>query len=396
MAAPRRRKGTGSHYWSESRQRWIAEIAGQSQSFPETRKQRTDRPPAAVERWLNEQAARLARGEPPPSQQSLRAYLREWMETIIKPHRSETTFTTYGAVIRRHILPMLGAVPLGALTAQQVQRLLNDLAAETDGEGDPRYAGRTVAQVRGVLHTALRQAAAWELIPRNPVAATERPRVEEPPPPRVLDREEARAFLAAAAGERLGALLVVGLVLGLRRGELLGLRWQDVDLAGGRLTVAEQRRHRTGRGMVPARPKANSGRTILLPAVVTTALADHQQRQAAERAAAGKAWQEHGLVFCSTLGTPLWGSQVYTVLRRTLTAATLPHTTLHALRHSAASLLTALGVDSATIMQILGHRQMSMLQRYSHSLESSRRSAAERLDAALGPDRPADRPAASA
>lgn len=392
----RRPKGSGGAHWSESRQRWIAEIGRQSRSFRETRKQRTDQAPAAVNRWLAEEAARLARGEPPPSAQPLRAYLQEWLATIIKPHRSETTDTTYGSVIKRHVLPVLGDVPLGALTPQQVQRLLNDLMAERDAAGQPRYAAGTIAQVRGVLHTALGQAVAWGLIPRNPVTATERPRVEEAPLPRVLDRDEARAFLAAAAGERLGALLVVGLVLGLRRGELQGLRWQDVDLVAGRLTVAEQRRHRTGRGMVPARPKTNSGRTILLPAVVVAALTRRQRQQAAERDAAGERWQEHGLVFCSTLGTPLWGSQVYTALRRTLTAAKLPPTTLHALRHSAASLLTALGVDSATIMQILGHRQMRMLQRYSHSLESSRRAAAERLDAALGPDRPADRPAASA
>lgn len=391
----RRPKGSGGAHWSESRQRWIAEIGTQSRSFRETRKQRTTQPPAAVNRWLAEEAERLARGEPPPSQQSLRAYLREWMETIVKPHRAESTAIRYESVILRLLLPVLGDVPLAQLTPLQVQRLLNDLAARRRADGRPRYSPGSLAAHRGILHTALRHAVTWGLIPRNPVSPTERPRAVPPPPPRVLDVDEARALLTATAGERLGAMVVVGLALGLRRGELLGLRWQDVDLAAGRLTVAEQRQHRTGRGMVASPPKARSGRTILLPAVVTAALAAHQRRQRGERLAAGTAWQDHDLVFCRPDGRPLPEGHLRTVLRRALTRAGLPWLPPHRLRHSAASLLAAQGVDGITIMSILGHRSAAMLRLYSHSLESSRRAAAERMDAALRPDRPADRPAAS-
>lgn len=387
----RRPKGSGGAHWSESRQRWIAKIGRQSRSFRETRKQRTDHAPAAVNRWLAEEAARLARGEPPPSAQPLKHYLHEWIETIVRPHRSTSTYLDYRRTLRRHIIPALGDVPLGALTRAQVQAHLTALSAH--------LAPATVRTVRAALVVALNHAVRDELLPRNVAALTETAPSRRAPR-LALDVTQARALLAATAGERLGAVFVVAITAGLRRGELLGLRWQDVDLERGRLTVTQQHQYRTGAGWQAEPPKAGSSGVIPLLPLTVAVLAAHRDRQAADRARAAawrRPWVEHGLVFPGRYGQPLSESAYRLAWRRLLVAAGLTGLGLrpHDLRHVYATLLAALGADLPTQMALLRHRSPSMTLHYSHSLAAAQQAAVARLEAALH-DRPADRPAAAA
>jgi integrase len=187
-------------------------------------------------------------------------------------------------------------------------------------------------------------------------------------------------------------LYAVALASGLRQGEALGLRWDDVDLDDRSLTVrgALIRMPASHRGPGDARlqlagPKTpESRRTIALPAVALSALRAHRARQFEERLAAGERWQEHGLVFASTVGTPLDGRNVTRDLQRILIAAGMPRLRYHDLRHSAASLMLAQGVDLKTIQTILGHSRIgTTADIYAHVMPQLQRAAADRMDAVL-------------
>ena len=260
---------------------------------------------------------------------------------------------------------------------------------------------RTIRYARAVLRAALNQALRWELVSRNVAALTDPPcyRAREIQP---LSPDQAKILLAAVAGHRLQALICVGLGLGLRLGEALGLRWESVDLDSGVLPVrqtlersggdaAERKRLNTKRRQLlvkvrattdraarrrltatldetrqqlkavqsilhVAEPKtARSRRTIMLPTVVSDALRAHRTRQLEDRLAAGGRWTDSGMVFASTVGIPMEPRDVHREFKAILRTAGLPDIRFHDPRHTAATLLLAQGVDPRTIMETLGH-----------------------------------------
>jgi integrase len=202
-----------------------------------------------------------------------------------------------------------------------------------------------------------------------------------------LTVEQARTFLAAIRGDRLEALYLVALGCGLRQGEILGLRWSDVDLDAGTLTVRQALARIEGQLVLVEPKSATSRRVVPLPALVRDALAAHRVRQDQEclplRPEPGDVFAD--LVFTTTLGTPLDGISVTRRFQRTLRAAGLPHQRFHDLRHACASLLLAQGVPARVVMETLGHSEISLtLNTYSHVLPSLGREAAERMDQVLG------------
>jgi integrase len=284
--------------------------------------------------------------------------------------------------VRLHLQPEVGKALLEKLTPQDVQGLLNRKSRE--GKLSPR----SVAYIRGVLRQALNQALRWGLIARNPAALVDPPRsVRREIAP--LSAEQARALLQAAKGDRLEAFYAVALLLGLRRGEVLGLRWPDVNFDQRTLRVRQtiQRiaiRLTSGTGgLVPAEPKTDKSRRALsLPDGVIRALRVQRARQTAERLGAGTAWPDSDLVFTSLSGKPLDPKAVHRDFKRLLAKAGLPVTTrLHDLRHSAASLLLAQGVPLRTIMELLGHSSLAMTANvYAHVAPAALRDVADRMD----------------
>ena len=174
--------------------------------------------------------------------------------------------------------------------------------------------------------------------------------------------------------------------MGLRLGEALGLAWDDVDLDRGTLTVRRALQRITGHGLQLVEPKSRrSFRTLTLPRVTVEALRQHRVGQQKEQLVAGGRWRPSGFVFTTTIGTLLDGSNVRKAFVMLLAQADLPGIRLHDLRHTCASLLLAQGVDARTIMEILGHSQVSLtLNTYSHILPSLKREAADKMDAVLG------------
>lgn len=311
------------------------------------------------------------------SRVSLTEYLASWLEAS-EPRIRPRTYESYELIVRVHLAPALGHIPLVRLTPPQVQAFLN---AKTKAGCSPR----TVAYIRAVLRQALGQAERWGLVTRNVAKLAEPPRV---PRRQVqpLDPAEARTFLDAIRDDRYEALYLAALGVGLRQGELLGLSWRDVDLDGGTLRV-RQALQRVKGGLTLVEPKsATSHRTVALPAVVRDSLRRHRVRQLKERLASGGRWRDdpRDLVFLSTIGTPLDGVAVTRRFQALLADAGLPRQRFHDLRHACASLLLAKGVAPRVVMETLGHSQISLtMNTYSHVAPSLAREAADRMDEAL-------------
>lgn len=318
------------------------------------------------------------------------AYLDSWLQSA----RSEVrpmTWISYEGHVRLHIAPTLGRVPLAKLTPPDLRALYADRTAAGLSPG-------SVTRVHATLRRALGQAYRDGLVPRN-VGTLVSPPVSRRAEIRPLAPEQARTLLAAARGDRLEALYAVAVALGLRQGEALGLRWQDVDLDTGTLTVRRslQRIPKPLRGPDDGgygehyrlvEPKTSrSRRTLTMPAIVMAALRDHRVRQRKEQLAAGPAWQGErwGLVFATTIGTPLDARNVSHRFEALLVRAGLPRVRFHDLRHSAATLMLAQGVSPRVIMETLGHSQIAMtMNLYAHVMPTMQRDAADRMDALLG------------
>ena len=241
-----------------------------------------------------------------------------------------------------------------------------------------------MALYHGILHRALDQAVKWRLIRYNPCDAVEAPRPRHPEM-RTWTAEEARAFLAATADHELAALWRLALTTGMRRGELLALRWQDVDLDRRQLAV-RRTLSRGPDGLYFSEPKTRAGqRSIALPSSAVVALREHRRRQLERRLVLGSAWHETDLVFGRGDGQVLHPNVVHATFRCLVDRLGLPRIRFHDLRHTAATLMLADGVHPKVVQERLGHATISMaLDRYSHVTMDMQREAAERIEKLLG------------
>ena len=195
---------------------------------------------------------------------------------------------------------------------------------------------------------------------------------------------QASQFLDSVGDDRLAALYTTALGTGMRLGELLGLRWSDVDLHAGQLHVEHALQRINGELRLTEPKSSRSRRTLSLPAVCQRALARHRVAQLEERLAAGDAWQQTDYVFASNTGGPLDASTVNHQFHRHLERLGMPSMRFHDLRHTCASLLVSQGVDLRVVMQTLGHSQISLTANtYTHLRQAIQQEAAERLDAVL-------------
>ena len=312
----------------------------------------------------------------PGERQTVGQYLETWLDKSAKPSIRPMTYASYACLIHIHLIPELGHVPLAKLSPQQVQALLNRKLASG-------LAPRRVAMIRGVLRTALNQALRWGLVARNVATLVSPPRAAHFEV-RPLDPAQARTFLATVRGDRLEALYTVALALGLRQGEALGLRWDDVDVEAGVLHIRHALQRIDSKLQLVEPKSARSRRTIVLPDVVRDALRAHRVRQAEQRLGVGAEWEETGFVFTTAFGKPLNDSNVTHMFQRHLARAGLPHQRFHDLRHACASLLLAQGVSPRVVMELLGHSQITLtLNTYSHVLPGLQKQAAAQMDPLL-------------
>ena len=308
---------------------------------------------------------------------TLTAWLDEWMTDIKGLDGTRpSTLDRYRIAIDSHIKPGLGRIRLDKLTPRDVQSFLASRAE--------LVAPATVVKIHAVLRSALSDAERLDLVARNVAKSVRSPSLATPER-RVLTVDEAKRFLAVAAENRLEGVFVVGLTLGLRRGEILGLRWPDVDLEN-RVLHVRQAVQRAGGSLRIVEPKTHRSRRVLpIPAITVPAFERQRARQAAERLAAGPDWQDNGLVFASTLGTPMEPRNVNRRFEILRASADLDWLRMHDLRHACATFLIGHGVDHRTVMDVLGHSTIRLtLDTYTHVLDERMRAAAEAMDRAFG------------
>jgi len=358
---------------------------------------------------LTEKIATSNRGVPVPTAQgSVAAYLTYWLENVAVHQLRETTHTRYTACTNRYLIPGLGKRKLAKLTAKDVRTWLNQLrttcqccARGLDAARDqPRCCGigtccgkrlspLTLAYIHSVLKSALEHAVREEEIPRNVArnvrTGTPRPRRFEP-----LTADEARTFLAAAQGHRLHALFELALRTGLRKGELLGLRWEDIDHGSGTASIRRTlQRTRTGGLTTLPTKTVSSERRIALPAPCLLALRAHRKQQAQEKQKAGAGWMDSGHVFTRPDGHPIEPATLTRHFNALLRRARLRQIRFHDLRHSTATLLLEQGVELVVIKELLGHAHIGVTATvYAHVRLRLQRDAIDLLGRTLS--KPAD------
>jgi len=333
--------------------------------------------------------ARRTELEAPPAAQAadrtLREYLATWLQSVVRVQRRTGTLERY-ADLAATISAELGSTLLAALDSRQIQRFYADL-------GRRGLSATTVRLTHTVLHSALEHARRTGLLAANPASGLVLPRRQRREYPTITpDQLRAALAYADASNDRLAALWTLIATTGLRRSEALGLRWQDVDLDRGVLTVRQQLVKTRTQGLQTTAPKSDRGRRpIRLMARALTALRAHRERMDVERAAAAPPWPASELVFVTRQGAGYNGKTIDTHWRRLLARAGLPHLRLHDLRHTLATLLLAQGEHPRLVQELLGHSQVSMtLDVYSHVLPSLHGAAMERLERFLWPESAAE------
>lgn len=309
--------------------------------------------------------------------QTVEQFLTQWVEDR-KPSVRIRTYERYEAFVRLHVIPVIGRVKMQQLNPQHIKGLY----ARKLKEG---LSPTTVNTLHMMLHKAFDDAVKWNIVARNVcdmVDVPQRAHYEMQP----LTVEQAKRFLEAAKGHALEALFVLALTTGLRRGEILALKWSDIDFEKQTVQVKRIFTRAPGNRYIEAEPKTKkSKRSVKLITKAVDLLKQHRIRQQEEKGQAGPAWTENNLVFCTSLGTPLNPSKLLERFDTLLKKAGLQHMRFHDLRHSAATILLAMNVHPKIVQELLGHNQISMtMDLYSHVLPGLQEEVIGKLEDVLG------------
>ena len=304
-------------------------------------------------------------------------FLDNWLDAV-KPTLRPKTWHQYEQIVRQHIKPDLEAIRLKDLRPDHVQTLYTSQLERGLGP-------RSVRLIHAVLHRALNQALRWGIVSRNVCDAVDKPK-QPRAEMRILDVEQAQVLLKAAEGHRLEALFHLAITTGLRQGDLLGLKWSDLDWDTGALQIQRQLQRVPGEGLMLVEPKSAAGRrSVVLGQTVLAKLRKHKKRQIEERLFAGGRWQEQDLIFRSTIGSPLDARNVCRTFKAILKATDLPDIRFHDLRHTAATLMLQQGIHPKVVQERLGHSSITLtLDTYSHVLPNMQQDAAAKMDHLFG------------
>ena len=314
---------------------------------------------------------------------TVQAYLEKWLDVYVTPKLAAKSIRSYSQLLRMHVIPYLGAMKLENLNPLHLQQHVNRLlkSGRKDGrEGGLSY--RTVQYTHRVLHKALSSAVAWQLLSRNPASAVALP----PRPPRVdmtpLTEEQTRILLMEVAKTRFYGVVFVAIMTGLRRGEVLGLRWCDVNAGRGVLEIRQTVQYTPEQGVYFKAPKtALSNREVPVSDAVFSLLEAHRKRQVVQRVKIGELYNKGAdLVFCQDDGNPLHPDTITGWFPAFLRRIGLPPVRFHDLRHTHATLLLEQGVTLPEVSDRLGHADIRTTQIYSHVLPKKKREIATKLD----------------
>lgn len=333
-----------------------------------------------VAKKLKEATAALDAGTyTAPCKMTVSEWLDIWKEQYlggVKP----ATVCAYKGTVATHLKPGLGAIKLEALAPHQIQTFYNSLC-EPREDGEP-LSPKTVKNIHGVLHKALQQAVMNGYIRTNPTDACTLPRWEKKEI-KPLDEDQITEFLKTIRGHQFEELYIVTLFTGLRKGEVMGLTWDCVDLEKGSITVNKQlQKVRGGKDAYRLAPTKNSkGRTVTVAPFIVTTLRRVKYKQLANRLRYGECWEDTGFVFTNELGHHLKEHTVYMNFKKIVRAMGLEDARLHDLRHSYAVASIKSGDDIKTVQEHLGHATASFtLDVYGHVTDQMQRESAARME----------------
>lgn len=374
---------------------WQAVVVVDWRDKKPVRRKRTAPTKTAAAEAARELIAKYKEGDLPADGKPLTVeqWMKHWYERIVprsgaKPY----TIAGYNAKVNQYIIPLLGHRRLDRLTPEHIEDAW-DALRESGNPSHPRYdedgnlvglSQNTIHQTHRILSRALKVAVQRKRLRVNPAGASQMDapsRVEGEIEP--MTEDEVDAVLDACRGKWNAARWNVALALGLRQGEALGLRWEDVDLEAGIMRIRQTLIRVTGEGITFGTPKSKkSVRDLAIPPSLLTNLKAHRRAQAEKRLELGSHWTDSGLVFTLEDGRPLDPSVDARRWRKLLEAAGVRHYRLHDARHSAGTLMLKEGVDLRVAMAILGHSQVSVTMRYQHAVDAMLTDAAQKLDRA--------------
>ncbi len=375
--AHRRANGEGSIFYRPDHKKWVAQVSLNGKRI--TKYFNTQR---ECRQWVKEMIALSDNGLTFDEMHiTLEEYALIWLaskEQAIRPG----TMEQYSQILEQHILPILGEIRLKDIRPIHLRQLY--LAKRQSGCGV-----RTVQLIHAVLYNLLKLAMIDGILLRNPAAVIQRPQ-QTFTEHKILSREQAQQLILATMDRPLGALIYVALVTAMREGELLGLKWSDLDWESGQLQVQRQVQRIRGKGLVFVPPKTRAGqRKIKLGQRTLERLAAHRQEQERQMAAMGDQWVENDLIFPNTLGKPMENTNMIHRFKALLKENGLPDIRFHDLRHTSISFLLDIGTPVHTVQKRAGHSTASVtMDIYGHSLTPAEADAAEWIEAIVLPAQP--------
>ncbi len=300
-----------------------------------------------------------------PALITLGQWLNDWLKGR-KPHITESTWQAYEVMIRCHINPNIGGIKLKDLRTRDIQNLLNAKLENGRVDGKGGLSTRVIKYIYSTLQSALKQAVKERLITHNVADAIELPK-QKKQEMKILTKENISVFMETAKNSIHYPAFLLELSTGLRRGELIGLRWEDIDFHNGILRVKQQI-VRCKKGLIISEPKTEkSKRTISLHKGILEKLKEHKKHQNELKLLLGPAYQDNGLVFCTEDGKPLDPRNFVRHFESVLKKAGLKHIRFHDMRHTFATMALQSGIPAKTIQEFLGHSTISVtMDTYSH------------------------------
>lgn len=319
-----------------------------------------------------------------PTAKTVSEYLRDWLDNYARHAVSGNTFERYEGIVTKHLIPALGHIRLVDLKPLAIQAYYTEALQSGRRDGAGGLLPITVRHHHRVLFEALRQAVKWRLLAINPAETVDAPRADQKEI-EILDAAELTVVLKTAKPTRSYPAILLAATTGMRRGEVLGLRWKDIDLDKAVLNV-NHTLEETKAGLRLKEPKSRtSRRNIALPELTVRQLRQHRAQQSQERLQLGLGRDDKGYVFANLEGGPIRPRNLTKEFSRIVTRAGVRKVSLHSLRHSHASALLRDGVHVKVVSERLGHSNISItLQVYAHVMPSMQADAAALIDAAMG------------
>jgi integrase len=302
-------------------------------------------------------------------------WLPYWLEEVVRPTRKKTTYSKYEMHTRLYLLPELAAKRIDKFSVPVYRKFINAHAKRTSAA--------TAWETHSVLRSAFSAACREEAIGRNVAKLVEPPRVARTKnDPWTI--EETRAFLREVRGDPMYAAIMLAIALGLRRGEIVGLKWSQVDFGSGTIHLGRQLQRRNGE-LYEDTTKGRE-RPMPLPLICVIALRWQHMRWLAMREKAGREWEENDYVFVTRTGRPVEGRNLYRSFTRIARAAGIRVVRLHDARHGFATLMADSGVEPRLLMELMGHSEIGVTMNvYAHVVQKSKREAIKIIDSLLGP-----------